>query len=78
MEGREREEGESLRACVKERDGIERHERGGTEIQETEREREIIEGGTNKKEQSLEISCFDERLFHVKNTLENPMKSIKI
>ena len=37
---REIEEGESVYACVKERDGIERQERGGIEIQETEGERD--------------------------------------
>jgi hypothetical protein len=31
-----------------------------------------------KEKQSQQISCFHERLFLAKNSLENPTKSIKI
>jgi len=60
--GREREKGE----------GEERRERGERE------EKKQRDGKILKEKQSQEISCFHERLFHAKISLEYPTKSIKI
>jgi len=43
-----------------------------------ERERERGDSKILKEKQSQVISCFHERLFHAKISIDNPTKSIKI